>query len=43
MPNASRGMRRENRPDVFREPHDGDRWGYGLDPLITLSYDELIL
>ncbi|MFC8528874.1 hypothetical protein [Nocardia sp. NPDC057227] len=29
--------------DVFREPHDGDRWVCRRDGSITLPYDELIL
>ncbi|MGV0779938.1 nucleotidyltransferase domain-containing protein [Mycolicibacterium sp. XJ775] len=28
--------------DVFREPHDSDRWVFRRDPSITLPYDELI-
>lgn len=31
------------RLDVFREPHDGDRWVCRRDASITLPYDELIL
>ncbi|MGA6205992.1 hypothetical protein ACPESR_14710 [Nocardia testacea] len=31
------------RLDVFREPHDGDRWVCRRDPAITLPYNELIL
>jgi hypothetical protein len=28
--------------DVFREPHDGNRWICRRDPTITMPYDELI-
>jgi hypothetical protein len=28
--------------DVFREPHDGNRWICRRDPTITMSYDEVI-
>jgi hypothetical protein len=31
------------RLDVFREPHDGNRWVCRRDSSITLGYDELIL
>lgn len=31
------------RLDVFREPHDGDRWVCRRDVSITVPYDELIL
>ena len=30
------------RLDVFREPHDGNRWICRRDPSITMPYDELI-
>lgn len=31
------------RVDVFREPHDGDRWVCRRDQSITMPYDQLIL